>query len=132
MATQHDVRVVPLGYDGEIGIECDPCGFRGKPLVGVDGMWPTPGQFLAAYLDHVSPGKIGVRINTNTKTPRSKAAMHAVYATFRLLGVPAIRGGSVVVVGGSSDQIEAMPVQMREDFRSYAAGAQWLDAEERM
>lgn len=133
MATEHDVTVRVLSYDGEIGLYCATCAWWSDELDGATAAdAPAPGDILGAYLDHVSPGKIGVKVNVNTRMPRSKAAMYAVYATLRLLGVPAIRGGSVVVLGGNSDEIEAMPVQMREDFRSYAAGAQWLDPGERM
>jgi len=73
--------------------------------------------------------RLVIRINSNTKMSRGKAAAHAVHAALKLYGIE--YDHPVIVIGGKPDEILAQTVHVRDDGRTelspgtLPAGASW-------
>ena len=73
--------------------------------------------------------RLVIRLNTNTKMSRGKAAAHAVHAALKLYGIE--YDHPVIVIGGKPDEILAQTVHIRDAGRTelepgtLTAGASW-------
>lgn len=73
--------------------------------------------------------RLVIRVNTNTKMSRGKAAAHAVHAALKLYGIE--YDHPVIVIGGKPDEILAQAVHVRDAGRTelepgtLTAGASW-------
>ncbi|TMS51853.1 hypothetical protein [Mycobacterium sp. DBP42] len=73
--------------------------------------------------------RLVIRVNSNAKMSRGKAAAHAVHAALKLYGIEYEH--PVVVIGGKPDEILAQTVHVRDAGRTelepgtLTAGASW-------
>ncbi|TGB42992.1 hypothetical protein EJD98_10275 [Mycolicibacterium peregrinum] len=73
--------------------------------------------------------RLVVRVNSNAKMSRGKAAAHAVHAALKLYGIEYEH--PVIVIGGKPDEILAQTVHVRDAGRTelepgtLTAGASW-------
>ncbi|OBF31124.1 hypothetical protein A5719_04570 [Mycolicibacterium peregrinum] len=73
--------------------------------------------------------RLVIRVNSNAKMSRGKAAAHAVHAALKLYGIEYEH--PVIVIGGKPDEILAQTVHVRDAGRTelepgtLTAGASW-------
>ncbi|MGV0779933.1 hypothetical protein [Mycolicibacterium sp. XJ775] len=73
--------------------------------------------------------RLVIRVNSNAKMSRGKAAAHAVHAALKLYGIEYEH--PVIVIGGKPDEILAQAVHVRDAGRTelvpgtLTAGASW-------
>ncbi|MGV0679847.1 aminoacyl-tRNA hydrolase [Mycolicibacterium fortuitum] len=73
--------------------------------------------------------RLVIRVNSNAKMSRGKAAAHAVHAALKLYGIEYQH--PVIVIGGKPDEILAQTVHVRDAGRTelepgtLTAGASW-------
>lgn len=73
--------------------------------------------------------RLVIRVNSNAKMSRGKAAAHAVHAALKLYGIE--YDHPVIVIGGKPDEILAQNVHIRDAGRTelepgtLTAGASW-------
>lgn len=73
--------------------------------------------------------RLVIRVNSNAKMSRGKAAAHAVHAALKLYGIE--YDHPVIVIGGKPDEILAQTVHVRDAGRTelepgtLTAGASW-------
>lgn len=73
--------------------------------------------------------RLVIRVNSNAKMSRGKAAAHAVHAALKLYGIE--HEHPVIVIGGKPDEILAQTVHVRDAGRTelepgtLTAGASW-------
>ncbi|MHC9293135.1 hypothetical protein ACRCUN_11740 [Mycobacterium sp. LTG2003] len=73
--------------------------------------------------------RLVIRVNSNAKMSRGKAAAHAVHAALKLYGIEYEH--PVIVIGGKPDEILAQTVHIRDAGRTelepgtLTAGASW-------
>ncbi|OCB52400.1 hypothetical protein A5722_27375 [Mycobacterium vulneris] len=73
--------------------------------------------------------RLVIRVNSNAKMSRGKAAAHAVHAALKLYGID--YDHPVIVIGGKPDEILAQTVHVRDAGRTelepgtLTAGASW-------